>query len=110
MSEPPPIPPRPPQSPPPNPAQPLPYAGPPSPYHSGIVCPNCGMAAAKPVSFTMWGGVLGPKLLNHHKCEGCGFGFNGKTGKSNTGPIWIYRIVSWSIAIVALLAIYKLNH
>ena len=42
-------------------------------------CPFCGKSEAEKVGFTWWGGVLGPKLLNHVKCLGCGKKYNGKT-------------------------------
>ena len=62
------------------------------------MCPRCGAPAAKPVKFSWWGGLIGPKILNHHKCEACKFTFNGKTGKSNNTAIWIYSIVCFAIA------------
>jgi hypothetical protein len=54
-------------------------------------CPQCQTAeAVQPVSFTWWGGVIGPKLLTHVKCQKCGTAYNGKTGQSNTTGILIY--------------------
>jgi ribosomal protein L37E len=61
-------------------------------------CPRCGGTSAKAIRFTWWGGVLGPKLLHHVKCEACGTAFNGKTGNSNGAGIAIY------FAVIALLA------
>ncbi len=57
------------------------------------VCPKCGKTDAKKVSYTWWGGALGPRLFNHVKCNSCGTEYNGKTGKSNTMPIIIYTVV-----------------
>lgn len=69
----------------------------------GLVCPRCqGQNITKP-SFTWWGGILGPKLLNHAVCGGCGFGFNAKTGKSNTTGIAIYYGVIFGVVIVLTL-------
>ncbi|MEQ1643762.1 MAG: hypothetical protein ABL959_09990 [Pyrinomonadaceae bacterium] len=51
------------------------------------------------VKFTWWGGLLGPKLLKHVNCLGCGKGYNGKTGKDNTTNIVIYSVI---IALVVL--------
>ena len=56
-------------------------------------CPRCGSSATKKPTFTWWGGLLGPKLFSHTICSACGFGFNSKTGESNTGPIAIYFVV-----------------
>lgn len=56
-------------------------------------CPKCGTEGAKRITFTWWGGFLGPKLLNHAKCRSCGSQFNGKTGASNTSGIFIYTVV-----------------
>jgi hypothetical protein len=62
-------------------------------------CPKCAEVGAKPVSFTWWGGILGPKLFSHVRCSSCGATFNGKTGKSNNTPIAIYLIVSGLIVL-----------
>lgn len=62
-------------------------------------CPRCGSASVHQPTYTWWGGILGPKLFNHTICNACGFGFNAKTGQSNTGPITIYFVVITVIAI-----------
>jgi rubredoxin len=56
-------------------------------------CPKCGDTSAEKMSFTWWGGILGPKLLTHVKCKSCQHGYNGKTGKDNTTNIIIYTVV-----------------
>ena len=56
-------------------------------------CPKCSQSAAQKVSFTWWGGLIGPKILTHVKCGMCGTGYNGKTGKDNTTNIIIYSVV-----------------
>ena len=56
-------------------------------------CPQCGGTNAEKVKFTWWGGLLGPKILKHVKCAGCGKKYNGKTGQDNTTGIVIYSIV-----------------
>ena len=61
-------------------------------------CPNCGQSNAKKVSFTWWGGALGPSMFTHVKCENCGTQYNGKTGKSNQQNIIIYFAASFMIA------------
>ena len=65
-------------------------------------CPGCGAAAANRLNFTWWGGALGPRMLSHVKCENCGTKYNGKTGRSNTGGIVVYRIVTGVIAFILL--------
>ncbi len=62
-------------------------------------CPKCRSAAAEKLKFTWWGGVLGPKLLTHVKCNTCGYKYNGKSGKDNTTGIVIYTVI---VAILAL--------
>ena len=59
-----------------------------SPYQAH--CPRCSSTSLRKPSFTWWGGLLGPKLLNHTVCGGCGFGYNAKSGKSNNTAIGIY--------------------
>lgn len=64
-------------------------------------CPKCGSKIISKVRYTWWGGLLGPRLLHHTKCETCGYRFNGKTGKSNTTAIIIYSVVLFAIAFAA---------
>lgn len=56
-------------------------------------CPKCNTAAAEQMSFTWWGGIIGPKILTHVKCRNCGATYNGKTGKDNTTNIIIYSVI-----------------
>lgn len=56
-------------------------------------CPKCSNSNAEQLKFTWWGGLLGPKLLKHVKCNSCGAKYNGKTGKDNTTNIIIYSVV-----------------
>lgn len=74
-----------------------------------VPCPRCQMPSPQPVKFTWWGGVLGPKLLSHVKCQQCGMTYNGKSGQSNTTSIVIYTVVLSVIVFVifALLAIAR---
>ncbi len=60
-------------------------------------CPNCGKQDAKKVSYTWWGGFLGPKMFNLVKCNSCGTEYNGRTGKSNRQNMVIYIVASFVI-------------
>jgi transposase-like protein len=62
-----------------------------------VYCPKCGSSDVKKVSFTFWGGALGPRLLHHTKCNNCGTTFNRQTGKSNTNAIILYNVVLGAI-------------
>ncbi len=67
-------------------------------------CPSCGCRGdATPVGFTWWGGILGPRLFSHVRCNRCGTAYNGKTGDYNTTKIAIYIIVTTAIAITLLI-------
>ena len=57
-------------------------------------CPVCGHTNAMKVSWTLWGGALGPAMLCHVRCNHCGSTYNGETGRSNSTAIAIYLIVS----------------
>jgi len=47
-----------------------------------VRCPGCQeQVSPTPVTFTRWGGWLGPKLLSHVECPKCRVRFNGKTGR-----------------------------
>lgn len=63
-------------------------------------CPNCRSPYATPVKFTWWGGILGPRLLSHVKCQNCRTAYNGKSGASNTTAIVIYMVVIGVVAVV----------
>ncbi len=69
-----------------------------------VSCPQCG-GEPKLVSFTWWGGVVGPRVLSHVRCSKCGATFNGKSGKSNTVGIIIYTIIALVIAFAVAIAI-----
>lgn len=56
-------------------------------------CPKCLNNSAEAVKFSWWGGLIGPRIINHVKCKACGATFNGKTGKDNTNNIIIYFVV-----------------
>jgi hypothetical protein len=84
------------------PPQPLGYQ--PS-YMTGVRCPKCGDPRSKPVSFTWWGGVIGPKILSHVKCLSCGSAYNGKTGRYNTTGIVIYTLVVLGIVLIGMVAL-----
>lgn len=69
------------------------------------ICPRCQSTAVRQPSFTWWGGMLGPKMFNHWVCGSCGFGYNGKTGESNTTKIAVYFIVINVVVIGLLIAL-----
>jgi hypothetical protein len=92
-------PPSPPPVPPPWPPQQQPHQAV-LPYHAGPACPKCGGSHATPVTFTWWGGLVGPRLLNHVRCTSCRYAYNGKTGRPNTAGIAVYTLVGFAIAAV----------
>ena len=94
-----------PMTPPPGyPPQPNQWQGYPPPAYpmgaSGYVpCPRCHRPDPQKVGFTWWGGMLGPKMLSHVKCQGCGLAYNGKTGQSNDSKIAIYFVVTFVVSL-----------
>ncbi len=67
-----------------------------------VPCPKCGSTNLHKIKWTFWGGVLGPSIFNHVKCNDCGMKFNGTTGKSNTGPIILYMIIGFILLFIIL--------
>jgi hypothetical protein len=63
-----------------------------------VPCPKCGSTDVKKVSYTWWGGALGPSLLKQVRCNNCKTEYNGKTGKSNSTNILIYFLVTFVVA------------
>src|SRR5438445_9083570 len=54
-------------------------------------CPNCRAPGdATRLSYTLWGGFIGPMIINHVRCNQCGTAYNGNTGKYNTTNIAIF--------------------
>jgi hypothetical protein len=76
---------------------------------AGIACPRCGRFGARPVKFTWWGGLVGPKLLNHTKCDACRFTFNSKTGRSNKVAIVVYTSVGFIAGVAIVVALRLLG-
>ncbi len=68
-------------------------------------CPKCQQSNAQQMSFTWWGGLIGPKILTHVKCQTCATTYNGKTGKDNTTNIIIYSVVVLFIVFAILFGI-----
>jgi transcription elongation factor Elf1 len=57
-------------------------------------CPTCGCRRSSKISFTWWGGVVGPSMFNLVACRECGQQYNRKTGKAfGWVPIIVYSIV-----------------
>jgi hypothetical protein len=59
------------------------------------------------VNFTWWGGALGPRMLDHHKCRACAYTFNGRTGQPNTSAIATYSVIAAVIAVAVGFALYR---
>jgi predicted RNA-binding Zn-ribbon protein involved in translation (DUF1610 family) len=56
-------------------------------------CPRCGESGATRVTWTPWGSFYGPALFTHVRCPGCGYAYNGRTGRSNLIPAIIFVLV-----------------
>lgn len=74
--------------------------------NSFLPCPKCGTTGAERLSFTWWGGLIGPKVLNHVKCPQCGYAYNGKTGRDNTSGIIVYSIVVGIVVFGLVAAVF----
>lgn len=66
-------------------------------------CPKCESTQLKRLTYTWWGGLLGPKLIPTTQCQACKAQFNSKTGKPNTRAIVLYYI---GVFLVAFLVAY----
>jgi hypothetical protein len=72
-------------------------------------CPKCGSRRSTKVSFTWWGGVLGPSLFSMVQCHRCSTQYNSKTGKPVGGvQILTYSLVSLAIVVGILVLIRML--
>ncbi|MCC6417345.1 MAG: hypothetical protein IT429_03760 [Gemmataceae bacterium] len=62
-------------------------------------CPSCGAAGAERVTWTPWGSFYGPSLLTHVRCPGCGYAYNGRTGRSNAVGIFFFALVPFLLLL-----------
>ena len=71
-------------------------------------CPRCQASGAERVVWTFWGSFYGPALFSHVRCPQCGYGYNGKTGRSNLVPAIVMVAVPaiGIIAVVGALALW----
>ena len=60
-------------------------------------CPKCGEPRASKVSFSFWGGALGPMLFNAVRCMNCKTQYNAKTGLPLTRAIILYQVIAFAI-------------
>lgn len=73
-------------------------------------CPNCGAPGdATRLTYTLWGGFIGPLFICHVRCNQCGTTYNGKSGDSNTTRIIIWLAASWGIGLLILISCIGLS-
>ena len=72
-------------------------------------CPKCRNSNAEQLNFTWWGGVVGPKILKHVKCQSCGAKYNGKSGKANTTAIVIYIAVVGVLTFALMIFLFAVS-
>jgi hypothetical protein len=88
-----------------------PYRAPQAPLDGGgapsaMKCPKCGASSASKVSFTWWGGLLGPRLFHVVKCNQCSTQYNGKTGGTLTKTIIFYQLAALLILGLLFAALF----
>ena len=81
---------------------PVPQVDPDSKY---AACNKCQSVNAQLMKYTLWGGMIGPKMFTHVKCQTCGAKYNGKTGKSNLVSIILYQVISIPIVVIVVLLV-----
>lgn len=69
-------------------------------------CPQCGSGNVDSVSYTWWGGVIGPRIFHHTKCKGCGYTYNSKTRKSNNTNILLFSLIGVVVGL-ALVFLFR---
>jgi predicted Zn finger-like uncharacterized protein len=73
-------------------------------------CPRCGETGAKRVLWTFWGSFYGPSLFTHVRCPGCGYTYNGRTGRSNIIPAIVFFTVPLLLILGLLGFIFWIFH
>lgn len=64
------------------------------------ICLFCGYDECSSPQWTIWGGVIGPKLLHHSICQRCDRGFNRKTGRSNQTRIITIQVIGFVLGLI----------
>jgi hypothetical protein len=63
-------------------------------------CPQCHAPGdGTKVSFTWWGGFIGPAIISCVRCRHCGTQYNGTHGDYNGMRILVYQLVIGGIAL-----------
>lgn len=75
-----------------------------------VDCPKCSASNPRKVTFTWWGGLVGPSMFTHVQCQRCNETYNGKTGKSNFVPITIYVIVSFVVVSALMIGVLVMSN
>ena len=73
-------------------------------------CPHCGGRRSTKVTYTWWGGLIGPAIFSLVKCSRCRNQYNRKTGKPvGAVHIMLYTFVPLAVVggIVLLLALAR---
>jgi DNA-directed RNA polymerase subunit RPC12/RpoP len=65
-------------------------------------CPNCGACDATKLSYTWWGGFIGPRFINTVRCNECRTAYNGIHGDYNTTRILLYNVVILLVFVLPL--------
>lgn len=89
--------------------RPVPPRLPPRLPHLYAPCPKCGARDASKVSFTWWGGLVGPRMFHVVRCRACDASYNGRTGGKLTATIVVYQIIAALVVAVILLYLFKLR-
>jgi uncharacterized membrane protein YidH (DUF202 family) len=70
-------------------------------------CPQCGSRRSKKISFTMWGGAVGPAVFGLVKCKECDQQYMKKSGKPfEWSHIIAYTAVVSVLGILVLVALF----
>ena len=72
-------------------------------------CPNCGAPDPVKVSYTWWGGFIGPAIINTVRCQECGTQYNGIHGDYNTTRIIIHTFVGLGIGVAFAVCLGVIN-
>ena len=86
-----------------------PYQPPSTPVRASVEaapCPGCGAQDARAVSFTWWGGVLGPRMFHMVRCNACNRAFDSQSGGTLGRKILVYQVVSISVGLLTFYALF----
>src|SRR4051794_22596861 len=82
------------------PPLPVPPTGIPLGYAGRRVCPGCGVGTLEDPKFTLWGGLIGHKMLGVERCPSCRRWWVKKSGQPGGRRVLLYIVIGVALGLL----------